>query len=151
MQRTHSMIALALTGVMGLSILAPTAASASEQGKRNTAIGLGALAAGLLLTQKNKLPGILAAGGAAYAYSQYDKDVRARHQREQYGYYDNYGYRQNNGYRSHENGANSGYYQDRYDWNQGSRTHEDSNHNYRENYRNNRWSNQSSGYHSHRR
>ena len=77
---------LALTITAG-TLIAPVAANASEEGKRNTAIGIGALAVGLLLTQKNKLPGIVAAGGAAYAYSQYDASVRNRHRRENDDYY----------------------------------------------------------------
>ncbi|HZT41933.1 MAG TPA: hypothetical protein VFA07_07075 [Chthonomonadaceae bacterium] len=83
MQRKNRFIAAALaTAFLGSTLALPLAASASEDGHRNTAIGLGALAAGLLLTQRNKLPGILAAGGAAYAYSQYERDMVARHRRE---------------------------------------------------------------------
>lgn len=109
MKRLHSLSAVALTGIVGFSaLIAPMAASASEQGKKNTALGLGALAAGLLLTQKNKLTGVLAAGGAAYAYSQYDKDVKNRHRREQYGYYDD---RSNNGYRTNRDNNNDSYRQ----------------------------------------
>ena len=98
---------LALTLTAG-TLIAPVTANASEEGKRNTAIGVGALALGLLLTQKNKLPGIVAAGGAAYAYSQYDASIRARHRRENDGYYyrnDNYGYGSQDGYRYGENGG----------------------------------------------
>ena len=103
---------LALTITAG-TLIAPVTANASEEGKRNTAIGIGALALGLLLTQKNKLPGIVAAGGAAYAYSQYDASVRNRHRREDNGYYyrnDNHDYRNQDGYRYGENG---GYYDSR--------------------------------------
>ena len=110
MKRLHSFTAVALTGLVGFSSLcAPIAAVASEQGKKNTALGLGAAAVGLLLTQKNKLTGLLAAGGAAYAYSQYDKDVKKRHQREQYGYYDD---RSNNDYRTSRDNSNDRYNQD---------------------------------------
>lgn len=80
MKRVNSIAAIALTGLVGFSTLsAPIAASASEEGQRNTAIGLGALAAGLLLTQHNKLPGLLAAGGAAYAFSQIHNDGDGRY------------------------------------------------------------------------
>lgn len=49
-----SITALALTGAVGFSgIVAPVAAGASEEGKRNTAIALGALAVGVLLSQQN--------------------------------------------------------------------------------------------------
>lgn len=89
MTRTHRFTALALAATLGIGIVtAPVAAIASEEGKRNTTIALGALAAGLLLTQKNKLPGLIAAGGAAYAYSQYDASIRDRHHRERE--YDSY-------------------------------------------------------------
>ncbi len=111
MKRTHSIAAIALTGLVGVSALsAPIAASASENGKKNTAIALGAAALGLLLTQHNKLPGIVAAGGAAYAYSQYNKDVQNRHRDERYGYNYDRGYRNNNnGYRYSDN-TNPGNY-----------------------------------------
>ena len=157
MKRVYSMTALALTGVMGLSILTPIAASASEEGKRNTAIGLGVLAAGLLLTQKNKLPGVLAAGGAAYAYSQYDRDHRRHNQDRNYDdrNYDDRDNRQNDGYRYHENyqneGSNQGsrYHQSNYG-NTGSRYHQDySDQNYRDNNQHSHGSSQSSGSHSH--
>ena len=85
---------LAFTITAG-TLIAPIAANASEEGKRNTTIGFGALALGLLLTQKNKLPGIVAAGGAAYAYSQYDASVRNRHRREKDDYYYRNGERDN--------------------------------------------------------
>jgi hypothetical protein len=88
MKRLHSLSAIALTGLVGFSsVCAPLAAHASEEGKKNTAIALGAAAVGLLLTQKNKLPGLVAAGGAAYAYSEYEKDHRNR---DRYGYDDRY-------------------------------------------------------------
>src|SRR5579871_6795153 len=75
MKRIHGITAIALTGVVGLSTLfTPIAASASEQGRRNTALGLGAAATLLLLTQKDKTPGILAAGGALIAASQIGRD-----------------------------------------------------------------------------
>jgi hypothetical protein len=80
----------ALTLVFGMGIFAlPMTARASEEGRRNTALALGAAAAGLLLTQKNKVPGIAVAAGAAYAYTRYQDKVNDRHKREQrYGYYD---------------------------------------------------------------
>jgi len=82
MQRMKSLFAaLSLTAFLGL-MAAPIVASASEEGHKNTAIGLGAASAALLLTQKNKLPGILAAGGAAYAYGQSQRSMNARHRRE---------------------------------------------------------------------
>ena len=75
MKRLHSLTAVALTGMVGFtSICAPLAARASEEGKRNTAIGLGIAATALLLTQRNKVPGLVVAGGAAIALSQADRD-----------------------------------------------------------------------------
>jgi hypothetical protein len=93
MQKTHTITAgaLALVLVAGL-LAAPLSAQASEEGHRNTTYALGALSAFLLATQKNKLPGLLAAGGAAYAYTQWDRSIKERHEREAYyrdGYYRN--------------------------------------------------------------
>jgi hypothetical protein len=67
---------------MGSALAVPAAARASEEGRRNTTLALGAGAAYLLLTQKNKLPGIAAAAGTAYAYKRYDDSVRARRDRD---------------------------------------------------------------------
>lgn len=98
MQRNTRLFAAAsLTAFIGSALFAPIAASASEEGKRNTTIGLGALAAGLLLTQKNKLPGLLAAGGTVYAYSEYQKDINRRHKRERAEAYHT-GYRRGTSY-----------------------------------------------------
>jgi len=93
MKMTPGITAAALAVVFGAGLIfAPLSARASEEGHRNTTLALGALSAYLLLTQKNKLPGLLAAGGAAYAYSQWDKSIRERHVREaryRNGYYRN--------------------------------------------------------------
>jgi len=85
MLRPHSFIAAALAvACLATTLALPISARASEEGKRNTTLGLGAAAAALLLTQKNKLPGLLAAGGAVYAYTQYQNDINKRHQRERW-------------------------------------------------------------------
>lgn len=111
MKRTTRVTALAITTTLGVSLLAPLAAQASEEGKRNTTLGLAAAAAALLLTQKNKLPGVVAAAGAAYAYTQYDASVRNRHRRERNYGYDDYRYRRgDNGYRSGDYGYRNGDY-----------------------------------------
>ena len=81
-RNTRFMAAALLVAFMGTTLIAPLAARASEEGKRNTTYALGALSAALLLTQKNKLPGLLAAGGAVYAYSELQKDINRRHERE---------------------------------------------------------------------
>jgi len=88
MKVTHRFTAAALTAVLGAGILAaPLAAQASEEGRKNTAIGLGAAAAYLLLTQKDKVPGLIAGAGAAYAYKKYDDARKDRQDRDRYGYY----------------------------------------------------------------
>lgn len=71
-----------LTAFLGTTLVAPIAARASEEGKRNTTLGLGAGAAALLLTQKNKLPGLLVGAGAVYSGIQYQNAINARHKRE---------------------------------------------------------------------
>lgn len=83
MQRGTRLIsgALASLTLAGLA-LAPIPAQASEEGRRNTALGLGALSALLFTRGGNKIPAFIAAGGAAYAYKRYDDSIRARHARE---------------------------------------------------------------------
>ena len=82
-RNTRVIAAALLTAFIGTTTLAaPMAARASEEGKRNTTLGLGAAAAALLLTQKNKLPGALAGAGAVYSYTQYQNDINRRHKRE---------------------------------------------------------------------
>jgi hypothetical protein len=139
MKFTYRLTALALAASLGVSILSvPVAARASEEGKRNTAIGLGAAAAALLLTQKDKLPGLLAAGGAAYAYSKYNDDVKARHRRErEYGYYDNRdNYRYNNDNSNYRD--NSSYNRDNYRNQSNDNSYRDNSSYNRDNYRYNR-------------
>jgi len=108
MKRTHSIGAIGITLLMGITaVSAPLAASASQEGKRNTTYALGAVAAALLLTQKNKLPGILAAGGAAYAFTQINKghDRRDHDLRDYRNDYNNNwerGHDRNNDYRTGE-------------------------------------------------
>ena len=89
MFRNSRMVAAALlTAFIGTTtVMAPLAAKASEEGKRNTTLGLGAAAAALLLTQKNKLPGALVGAGAVYSYSQYQRDINRRHKRERLSAY----------------------------------------------------------------
>ncbi len=72
----------ALIAFMGTSLMAPMMARASEEGKRNTTWGLGAGAAALLLTQKNKIPGALVGAGALYSGISLNNDINKRHQRE---------------------------------------------------------------------
>ena len=70
-----------LAAFLGTSLLTPIVAQASEEGKRNTTLGLGAAAAALLLTQKNKLPGAVVGAGAVYSGIQYQNSITARHRR----------------------------------------------------------------------
>jgi len=58
------------------------AASASEEGRRNTTLALGALTGYLFTRGGNKLPAFLGLAGTAYAYKRYDDAVRARHAQE---------------------------------------------------------------------
>ncbi len=110
MLRNSRVIAAALlTAFIGTTTLAvPMAARASEEGKRNTTLGLGAAAAALLLTQKNKLPGALVGVGAVYSYSQYQKDINRRHKRERLSAYHT-GFHRGSAYaRSHRRRSNNG-------------------------------------------
>lgn len=82
MKKTTKLTAVAaLTAFLGTAIAAPMTAHASEEGKRNTAYGLGA-AALLLSGQRNKLPAILAGAGAAYSAYDMQQDINKRHKRE---------------------------------------------------------------------
>ncbi len=133
MKTTTRFAALTLSLTLGTGIVTlPLAARASEEGKRNTALALGATAAALLLTQKNKLPGVVAAGAAVIAVSQLGHDRRDRYRHDDgYGYNDNrhhddYGYGHNDGYdsRNHDDyrgGYSGGGYNAGYD----SRGHDD--------------------------
>ena len=116
MKISQRLTAGAITLVMGLGLFAiPTSARASEEGRRNTAIGLGVAAGALLLTQKNKIPGIAVAAGAAYAYTRYQDKVNDRHKREKYyGYNDrNYNDRYDDRYYDDRYSRDTGYYNDR--------------------------------------
>jgi hypothetical protein len=66
-------LVLALTMGTG-AVTAPIAASADGRGDRTAAIGLGAAAAALLMTQHNKTPGLIAAGAALYELNQSQRD-----------------------------------------------------------------------------
>lgn len=70
-----------LAAIVATTLAAPLTARASEEGKRNTTLGLGAGAAALLLTQKNKLPGALVGAGAVYSAVSLNNDINKRHQR----------------------------------------------------------------------
>jgi uncharacterized membrane protein YebE (DUF533 family) len=89
MKKTTRLTAVAaLTAFLGTAIAAPMTAHASEEGKRNTAYGLGA-AALLLSGQRNKLPAILAGAGAAYSAYDMHRDIKKRNDREKRAAYRN--------------------------------------------------------------
>jgi uncharacterized membrane protein YebE (DUF533 family) len=60
-----------LAGTLASSFALPGAASASTNGRKNTAIALGAIAVQQLLTGKTTT-GLLAGAGAAVAYQKYE-------------------------------------------------------------------------------
>ncbi len=85
MERKHRWIMILLP-IMIVALLLPATrpAQASEAGRRNTAIGLGALSAYLFTRGGSKVPAFLAAGATAYAYKRYQDAINARHRREAY-------------------------------------------------------------------
>ena len=70
--------------VMAGSLVTPIAAKASEEGRRNTTLALGALTGYLFTRGGNKVPAFLGLAGTAYAYKRYDDSIRSRHRRERY-------------------------------------------------------------------
>lgn len=108
--------AFALAATLSVSaLIAPIASQASEEGKRNTALGLGAAAAALLLTQRNKTAGVIAAVGAGIAYKSYDDSIRSRHRRER----EDWDYRGDRRYNSERDYRGDRRYND--DWNRRER------------------------------
>ncbi|MCL5283460.1 MAG: hypothetical protein M1330_01925 [Armatimonadetes bacterium] len=99
MRIKQGLMAMGLTMAIAIpGVVAPTAAMAGENGDRNTTYALGAAAAYLLLSQHNKVPGMLLGLGAAYSYSRWQHDINLRHRFESYyygyhPYYRRYGYR----------------------------------------------------------
>jgi hypothetical protein len=72
--------AAALLCAVGLSILAPEAAMASKAGRRNTAIGLGAVAAYGVIKKKPLVAGV-AGGAALYSYTRSRQSTKRRPRR----------------------------------------------------------------------
>lgn len=135
----NRMTAIMLTLSLGASSMALplTAAHASEEGKRNTALALGAAAAALLLTQKNKTPGLVVAGAAVLAYGatqrHHDRDYRGHEGGHYYnGSYNDAGY-QNADYRNHDG---SRYQNDNYQHSDNYRNHDQSSYHSQDNYHN---------------
>lgn len=80
MTKQIRLIAMTLLTAVGLSITAPQVAEAGSKGRRNTAIGLGAVAVYGVVKKKPLIAG-LAGGGAIYSYMrsrQAAKDERSR-------------------------------------------------------------------------
>lgn len=122
--RITKSLTITLLAVFGTVALLPVASMAGEQGKKNTAIALGA-AALYLLTQNKTTPAIIAGAGAAYAYSQYQKE-HARDQRWQ-----DWRYRDNRYQDSHYRGDRDDHYN--YDRQDHDRNWRNGDHSYREN------------------
>ncbi len=70
-----------LVTMVASTLLSPMAALAGSKGKRNTAIGLGAVAAYGIVKKKPLIAG-LAGGGAIYSYMQSRKDRRKERDRD---------------------------------------------------------------------
>lgn len=72
-----------LAGVfLGGTLLTPIAVQASEQGRKNTTLGLGAVTGYLFTRKGSKVPAFVGLAATGYAYKRYDDSVKARHQRE---------------------------------------------------------------------
>jgi len=81
-----------LAGALASSFAFPGAASASANGRKNTALALGAIAVQQLLTGKTT-NGLIAGAGAAYAYKRYED---ARKDERRYDRYNRYSRRETN-------------------------------------------------------
>jgi hypothetical protein len=84
MNRMHrrglpTILAVAIAGGV---VLTPLAAKASEEGKRNTTLALGAATAYLFTKKGDKTPAFIGAAATAYAYKKYDDSIKDRHRRE---------------------------------------------------------------------
>src|SRR5207302_3477916 len=75
--------AMAALFISGLA-LTPVAASASEEGRRNTALGLGALTGYLFTRGGSKVPAFVGLGATAYAYKRYQDSYNERKKRERW-------------------------------------------------------------------
>lgn len=89
--RTVRLAALALAGMLGVGMLAPSAAEAGSKGKRNTALVLGAVGVYGIVKKQPLVAGLgLAGAGYSYASSLRDRDRerrRDRWRRNRGGYY----------------------------------------------------------------
>ncbi len=93
MRTNNRIFAAAMAAIfIGGATLAPVAARASEEGRRNTALGLGALTAYLFTRGGSKVPAFLGLAGTAYAYKRYQDSINARHRWERAAYYYHHSY-----------------------------------------------------------
>lgn len=74
------MTALTLLASMGITLFGAVGAEAGSKGKRNTAIGLGAVAVYGVVKKKPLVAG-LAGGGALYSYTRSRQDAKKERQR----------------------------------------------------------------------
>src|SRR5262245_48146637 len=99
MQRKTRLFASAMAGLfIAGTALAPISASASEEGRRNTTLGLGALTGYLFTRGGNKVPAFLGLAATAYSYKRYQDSINSRHRRERAARY----YRRHRYARSHK-------------------------------------------------
>lgn len=127
MERKSKSLTLGVGGailMLGASLLAPLAAHAGADGRKNTAIALGAAAAYELLLKHQTGAGLVLGAGAAYAGKRYEDARRQESQNRDRSYYrngssngyNNNGYYDNNGnYHSNNNNYNNGYNNNSYD------------------------------------
>jgi glutamine phosphoribosylpyrophosphate amidotransferase len=78
------LISFLLAGIFGLGVIVPAVQAANEKRAHNIAIGTTAAAAYLLTHKGTRGIGLLAAGGAAYAWKKHHDAVKQRHRRESY-------------------------------------------------------------------
>jgi len=103
--------------MLGGSLLAPLAAHAGADGRKNTAIALGAAAAYEFLLKHQTGAGLVLGAGAAYAGKRYEDARRAERDQNNRNYYRNgYPYGNNNGYYDNNGNYhnNNGYNDNRY-------------------------------------
>jgi hypothetical protein len=81
MQKRGLPAILAVT-IAGGVVMTPVVAKASEEGRKNTTLALGAATAYLFTKKGDKTPAFIGAAATAYAYKKYDDSIKDRHRRE---------------------------------------------------------------------
>lgn len=77
----HILAAVLLTAVSGIGTLLPFSAQASENGRRNTTYGVGALT-GALIYKHKWIPAAVAGVGTYAAYHNWQAQINARHRHQ---------------------------------------------------------------------